>query len=44
MSLPPSIADDRRQATFFDGQLDGKIPTVVCDCYEIQFLAGAGDN
>jgi hypothetical protein len=40
----PSIADYRHQATFFDGQPDGKIPTAVCDCYEIQLLAGAGDN
>jgi hypothetical protein len=31
-------------ATFFDGHPDGKIPTAACDCFEIQLLAGAGDN
>jgi hypothetical protein len=43
-SLSLSIADNRRQATFFDGQTDGKIPTAVCDRYEIQLLEGAGDH
>ena len=42
--LSPSIADYRHQATFFYGHPDGKIPTAVCDCYEIQLLAGAGDD